>query len=773
MRTVSPALAAAIESRERQLLRPRLFVDWASDGFGAAGSIDDLSRHVVQATIDGALQSDLPDEVRLVQGNTTRTLSVTLGGGNPTNDAVPTRRYFSPVAANSTDVPLGGLERRGRPCYYETGFTTADGPAYVREFTGRTSNLPVDTSSVQLMATDNRALLREDLTLPALPAVYVDPVSGDLIGPGLEATWLVSYVLARNGVYASPPPRAAARLWAPMHGSSQPFIHDELGGLIGTAYRPADSPDDRCRFTDGPYVAALSSGALNAGAFSWMQATASPTGPDLFDQYGRSVGRIEAYVMIPAGVSTDDFPISLNTANDEGSLYLDPFGTSGFPELGVWAGQVAVASVTGSAVSGLLDGDWHFLGLWWDTIAGQWKVNIDGAVVPGTMPPTGTGGTSPGEDWYTYVSCVNGAALAEVHVTAGGAGTDPWLIDIPFTPSAIIDRSDNQLVGIVPDDTATDSWQLLQAIAEAERGAIYFDADGVARYRTPSALATDQAQTVQLTLTSTTTITRLTIEPDASRVRNVISCPWTQVTVHAVQLDYAYEATTVWAAPPGQTLTQLVTLKGPTLGRTLGIVATCNTKLDGTGVASGPVVGPEVNEITCGPLTITVTQLTSATARVDIANSSAAWRYLCDATGQAAFALEGVYTEAAAAPAPLTASDQDSIDKYGTVSLSLNGSAWRQAAGWAAGIAQQTLADTKDPLPAITNLEVRGDPRLEYYDRVRIADEDGTEQDGEFWVKSIRPARSGSDYRMTIAATAARDLALFDQLPGFDVGVFS
>ncbi len=90
MKVVSPELAAAIEAPDRQLAPDRLFVDWDRDGFGAAGSIDDLSGHVTSVSTDGSLQGDYPDDVRLVQGSAARTLTAGLGGGSPTDDAVGT-----------------------------------------------------------------------------------------------------------------------------------------------------------------------------------------------------------------------------------------------------------------------------------------------------------------------------------------------------------------------------------------------------------------------------------------------------------------------------------------------------------------------------------------------------------------------------------------------------------------------------------------------------------------------------------------------------------
>lgn len=767
MRSTTPSLAAAITARQRTLTAPRLLVDWDADGYGDVGTLDDLSAHVVDASVDGALQSDLPDEVRLVQGNVARTLTATLGGGSAAG--VNTATFFSPVAPNSTDVPLGGLERRNRPCSLAMGFVTSAGTEWVPVFAGRTTNLPVQGTRVQLTATDNRALLRQQLDLPALPAQYVDPPTGVLIGAGLEATWVVSYILARNGIYASPPPRPGTRVWAPMHGSSQPVIHNELNGLTTTAYMVDAETGVPCRFVTGPFLTALSSGLAGGPDYAYVEGRSSPTGTALYDTFGRSKGRIEAWVSIPPEALATSFPLVVLSIEGEAGL---SFRTTS-PELDVVIGNVTVGIVTGPAVNAIYDGEQHVVGLWWDRAAGTFWVYLDGTLAAGTFTASPATGTSPGEDWGFYLEADAGSTIAEVHITAGTDAGDPWIDEIDWTLGAFIDRSDNQLVGALPDSTATDSWELLKAVAEAERGAVFFDADGVCHYRTPTALAGGPAQNVQATLTSLTNITALSIEPDASRVRNSVQVPWTQVVVHAASPDHAYDAGTVLAVPPGQTFTQVVTLKGPTVGRSLGITMQVNTKLDGTGTSTGPVTATPSSDTTCGTVRATLEMVTATTCRVSLTNTSTAWRYLCDTTGAAAFGILGVYLAADTTVAAATATDADSIAAYGVQSVSLSGSTWRQSAGWAAGIAAQTLADTANPAPQITNLQVVADPRIEYYDRVAIADPTGTLLDGTYWVKAVTLTRSGSSFLMTVACTATRDIALFDTDPGFDVGVWS
>jgi hypothetical protein len=759
VKAVSAELAAAIEAPDRTLAPDRLFVDWDADGFGPAGSIDDLSGYVTSVSTDGSLQGDFPDDVRIVQGSAARTLTAGLGGGSPTDDSVGTVTYFSPVAPVAPDVPLAGKDRRGRPCYHEVGFITANGPEYVRDFTGVTRNLPVGVGqrAVTVQAVDNRSLVRKSLALPAAAAAWTDP-AGTAIMPGLEATWLASYVFAQNGFYASPPPRPGCRMWAPMHGSAQPFLFDDLTGLTlaGDYALEAGVSDGPCRFTDGPFLGALTARAM-VHSETDVRGIAAPGGTALYDQYGRSHGRIEFWARLPPGTELSAWGGRVRI-NDDYEVMLSVDGNG---DVEVWFDGNPVANIDTGGWH--LDHLWHFVGLWWDRAAGSWIARLDETDHTGSLTPLPATGTSPGEDWDWQVLCQSTGSVAEVHITAGTAGTDPWLVDIPFTPGAVIDRSTNQLVGIVPESSTVDSGQVLKDLAVAERGTAYFDDAGVGRYRTPAALVTAAAQSTQVTVTSRDKITDLQIDTGADRVRNVITCPWVQVTASLGGTDHAYESSSVPVLPGGRVTTMLVDLKGPAFGASLGIVAAANTKADGTGTAYGPVVAPQATATTVGPVTVTVTQLSARSVRIDCENHSLSTIFLVDATGTAALSLSGIYLSADSSVTPATVRDDSSVTEFGEQPLGLPSSPWRQSLAQAVGIASQTLTDTADPQPVITDLIIVGDPRLEYYDRIAVQDLEGSRLNRTYWVRSIKPVRQPGSYLMTLAATATRDVLVWGE----------
>lgn len=54
------------------------FVDWDRDGYGSAGTIDDLSDRVVSITIDRRYTTDIPALARLVTGYTVAEATIEL-----------------------------------------------------------------------------------------------------------------------------------------------------------------------------------------------------------------------------------------------------------------------------------------------------------------------------------------------------------------------------------------------------------------------------------------------------------------------------------------------------------------------------------------------------------------------------------------------------------------------------------------------------------------------------------------------------------------------
>jgi hypothetical protein len=214
----------------------------------------------------------------------------------------------------------------------------------------------------------------------------------------------------------------------------------------------------------------------------------------------------------------------------------------------------------------------------------------------------------------------------------------------------------------------------------------------------------------------------------------------------------------------------MVDLKGPTIGSTLGITVAANSKADGTGTNYGSSTVP-FTTTTVGPVNVTVTQLTASTARIELENHSLGTVFLVDTTGASKLALSGVYLSTGSGTAPAVAQDQASIDEYGEQPITLPASPWRQSLAWATGVAQQVLGDTTDPPPVITALEIIGDPRLEYWDRIRIQDSTGSRLDGTYWVRSIKTSRGGGRYLMQLAAVATRDVLVWD-VGRWDEGVW-
>ncbi|HEX6498691.1 MAG TPA: hypothetical protein VF054_06620 [Micromonosporaceae bacterium] len=712
--------------------------------------LDDVSGKVVEVSTDGTLTGDVPEQVRVVEGSAARSLAVTFGKGTA---SMAPARYFSPVGSTS---PLAAKEKRARPVRHAIGFATGSGIQYVPLFTGYTTNLPVAASdrSATLSAVDNAIRLR---AAPNLPYVVAD--DGWQRRAGLNATWVVSYVLQRNQVYASPAPRSGCALWAPMHGSGQPFIHDDLTGLtaagLGGVYATSYTYDYPLTFDTGPFVLAWTVPTSQPPGIVSGRCDPNATGLFVADT---GVGRIECYVNRAASGESARVRVYDQPGNYEARLSLD---ASGHPTLFLKR-PGGTATVT-SSLTVPADGKWHSIGAWFNTGSGAVTTMVDSATASTTFTLASTGGTAS-TTWNFDVCCNTGAGIAEVQITPGGAQGDPWIgAAVPITTSAVIDTSTNDLDAIVPTDQQN-SWDLLKDVAAAELAAVYWTNDGVFRYRTVAALVSPAAQTEQLTLTSTRNITELKVDVDVQRVRNYVRCPYSPVVMHS--------ASPVWSSSnalrlePARTTSLVVGLSGPAFGGSLRFTCAVNTAPDGTGTQLGNtgtgIANMKTSGTTVGRVTVSWSVIGPATVRIDLQSQYTHPLWLVDTQGQSALVLYGDWTESVQAAEAPVRQDTDSQATYGVQPLDMADNRWRQRRAVADGIALRVLNDTATPQPVITDLEIVGDPRLEYYDRVRVRDSYGLELDGTFWVRSITGKLTGNAFTQTIAATATRDALIWD-----------
>jgi hypothetical protein len=758
MRNVGRDLADAIEAPERTT-RAALYVDWDSDGYGPAGSVDDLSGRIDNLSVSRLLISDVPAETSVVEGGAAAALSVDLVAGDSSDERLEAVRYWSRF---NTASPMYGRERMNRRLRLAMEFLTAGGWRSVPRMQGITRAMPVDVGqrTAQLAALDGRQAMRAALSLPAIMADAGQTSTGlsnRQQRPGLESAWVAHFVASANGYFASPPPRPTCRLWMPMHGSAMPFIADLVAGINSeadisdTANGDADSfGHSPWTFEPGPFL--LGSTPIPAGYSGRIRVatTHNQPGAELVRNgkdrqglsqapHGQFLGRVEFWAKAPA-------------VGWKLEVMVDNFGASGDTRLTVRIANTGFITAEMSAQTGspttavgpnpVRDGQWHFYGVHVDSANGVATFRVDNTTTVVAFQPwflSNTWLNVTNEFYNVKVTMEQGAALSELQITAGTAATDLWLNDVGYwTPNAVIDRG-YPLMGNANVDPQ-DSWQILTNLQAAALGAVWLDEDGVLQVAMPGRLVKPQAQQVQRTVTSLTDITDLAYDDRADTLRNRVRCPYSPVLLHIADTVFTAPHTIVLAA--GTSVTFTAQLSGAFIDLP-SMSVRANTAPDGTGSdVSGQVSGsatfPDVHSAI-----FTITNYYGGTV------------WLVDTAGNSAVTATGNWIESGTGAVP---PDFSSVPA-GQVELPLElpANPWRQTWTLAAGVAQAVLCSLRSPQQVLTKLSIPADPRLQFYDRVRVRDGGGTELDAAYWVTGMaETADSAGGYWGQMSARQAR-----------------
>lgn len=688
---------------------------------------------------------------------------------------------FSEINANS---PYAGKLRFGRRCLWEVGFATPNGPEYVPVFTGLTLAAGATSRSrrAALTAIDNRETMREpvDYLPPVAAETPINIVSTSPLYPGLEATWIISYLMfyAREvsgtapthpeqvgpkfgaGYFAAPNPRRSCLLYVPCHGSLTDFV----GGGVNYAYtKPPLLSERRVKFRPGPYVAATEPGPTGGSVRGSWQTLGWEDG-ELWNGDGQTAGRFELCARMSYGDSGEYVLVEVAGPDRATSTRYARLTLTGASTMTL---DLKSGATTRNVVGPSLptDGEWHWYGVHWDSVAGSATFSIDGTDTTVAFATWATVAAADYAQVEAYAYAQHGGQFAELHVDAGlsvatsGAteaivvAADPWIHE-GWTPSAYIDRSDNELDATVPVNGASDVWEVATAIAEAEFAALYFDSDGHPHYRTYRSDVSEEGQTVARTLTSTDALTQLDYVSGLTALRNYVSVPYEPTEF--VVAGTIFQLGSVLRVPANGTVEVHFTPPGVPFGDAPVISdIDANTAADGSGSTVVPSSYGITTSQTFGIITIT--------------NDLPQDIWLVDSTGAATLTATGSYWRpSGSSPPPAVAVDAESQRRYRVQPLAVAASSWRQREESADAIARRLIGDLAFPRPVIRNVGVVGDPRLEIGDLVELVDRDGLGVDGAYRIAGIAPTTSaagGFSQQLSVrdAQTVAEwDTALWD-----------
>lgn len=736
MLNVPAEVAAAIEAPERTV-RARLSVDWDADGHGPTGSIDDLSTKAATIVVSSALQGTQPDQAAVVEGTAAATISVDLATGDTTDERLKAVRHYSP---HSTLSPLVGKERLGRDIRCDVEFLTATGWKGVPLLRGTSRALQTSVAgqSVVLTGVDYRSRLRTPVTLPVAIAEAPDYLTFYPVKPGLEGTWVISYVLWQCGLPLSPPPRSSCRWMVPMHGSAQVFVGPLYEGSPGAAWwanSTASDPSRPIEFVAGPF--SLACEETTSGSSDVKVSNTLGPGTAMFASDGRSSGRIEMWVR---SVRFEDTSLTItNIGTTTQSVYFDSSST-------------LILEVTNNGVTRHVDGPsvprdgaWHQVGVHWDDAAGSASFLLDQTVT--VVAFTSTLAVSGVTDVEPSVSFRSSQSAAEIHVTTGISVTEPWL-PLTWDSGCDVDRSQLPLDGIVGQE-AREGWLILQDLAAAEQAALYLQPSGRLRYATRAQLVSPSAQVPQRTIEAAADILELASDYRLDSVFNVVSAPYQPVTM--TRQATAWTPTGTLVVPARSTLTVAAALSGGVGTGFTSITGLANTRSDGAGTSY------VINFSSAYPVWGVLTMTSPTSATITITNTLGVPVWLVDTSGQSDLSIIGDVISQGDGANPPVVTNEPSRSAYGDQPLTMPVSQWVQQRSWAWGLAMVTAGDLARPSSVLTGLEIPGDPRLQPFDRFTATDPANTELAEDLWyVGGVHEISALGEYRQTVAARPAR-----------------
>lgn len=762
MQSVSTDLANAILSQERQPL-VRLFCDWQRNGYGADGSVDDLTADVVSVTTSRELATDLPAAAKLFSGQAAATATVTLAHRDPAGD--PAKHggwYYSALNAAS---PLAAFDRKGAPARLELGFVTVDGPEYVTVLEGSVRSLQVTSGGrvAVLQLEDRSASFRRQVTLPMVVADG-ESAAGAALRPSLRTTWLASWLARQCGWYPSPPPRTGCKFLATMHGSAYPEIGApyQIDGVSGQ--QPGFCPT--ATHTDTPpFVMAVATSAVSNPVLRYNLGGAGSVSPN-----NGSTILIEGWWKFRSAAA--DQPLFLVFRGGGAGTFLSMFWQQSTGSLTLTFNRGAQDASTNRAIIGptITPGSsvFHYYGVQVDfnstNVSATFRYD---STTTGPTNSATTASVTTSETWdsisldhgrvSSFVDAGNNLFVSDVQVTTESS---PGTWNNAYVPTADIYASaaiDNRL--LATPSTTEEAWGLLQQIAEAEFATTGFDETGRFVYWPRDRWTTAPYTTSQRTLTAATSLKELEVTEAIDQVRNKVVIRATQVEVQPSGI--VWRSAQAHSIPASGNRTMWLQFDNPVANLDTSVVY----QLAGGSSRYLAANQRDGSEIAVSTLTFAVTPFAQA-AKVVITNPNAFVVYLvADASvpgaagGAPYLVMEGqfvLFGQETNTGLRSEASDSASISTYDEQLLELEAVPFRQDLDAVDGLAADLIADLKDPGPVLSDVPAVGDPRIQLGDRLTIVDTEGLGFSADFHVSKIEYDFSPNEgLSMTLSLRAA------------------
>jgi hypothetical protein len=761
-----------------------------------------------------------PNPTLAMTANTTGSTGVAAAVGIPLYIAdrpdLTAPNYFSPFREDS---PVYGFDRDTADLTATVNVVTAVGTVGTQVFSGQMKDIPVNASqgTAELKGVSRTRVLLDRSRTP--PLMYGHREGGSI-------DWLANWLMANGGQTVGPGPSSKTRIWVPMYGSLRPYtaaMNDYSSGYLydmnpaGVAQgyrRPVSVP--------GPYVSGMFASYADTEVlqiwcnFDRLPGKAAVPGIDLPEHNDwmsqlNSVGRMTVWLRGDvAFAGTPDafgaltgldhlfkFNMSAQTnvrtnGTNRGSIgvRIDATTRRVAIKMGDYTGVQEVL-LTGSELPA--DGEWHFLGVVWDWAAGTMIARLDGTSwTQGgyTTDPTllvGSEAELEAAGGYVFRDYTSNIPVSDLQVEVGpGLYTEQFTRFWPKPDPAAIYRRTDQWLEVLAEAQPLAGWDTLHELGQATMSAIRCDEQDRFCFMPPSYFGETEQATVEMVADTERNASALNVLNDPSKSRNALTIEYPETTVDTKHSS-VFELKSATAVPPGITFyafsldvptAELYGASAPFSGTTWDLLRLSGNQISGISTISPNMHVMSMNAKEDGSGTIA--PLTSVTARViGLADAYTAivcfknvtaqtWWLSNNGEDKPFLRLVGYPIRVREAYVTVRDESQVRIRQERNVSHS---NKWLQKRADATTIAGTIVSTVSLPRAEVW-VTVMGDPRRKPGQLVQLADSEGTQAAGTWRVLTVRHNGNGPEFTQDLQLVRVGDVALWDGLPGWDLGTW-